>query len=140
MFGNPEGYSNTTGSVSVLGCGLRQHATMINPLGWKAGSALSFLILVTAFLYKRHADEVLQDRLHQILSGLLRAEKKVALAQKRVALGLGGCEDVFASAREIIDRLNLTVPQTPRHYLSVQTGQQVAELLAFFFQRGAAAE
>ena len=118
-----------------------RHVTMINPLGWKTGSALSFMILVTAFLYKRHADEILQDRLNQILSGLLRAEKKVSLrVQKRVALGFGGCEDVFAGAIELVGRLNLTAPQTPRHYLSVQTGQQVAELLTFFFQHGAAAE
>ncbi|KAL8607397.1 hypothetical protein ACOMHN_024422 [Nucella lapillus] len=116
---------------------------MINPLGWKTsltGSFLSVLVIFVAYNYKRQADEMLQDRMNQILSGLLRAEKKVPLAPGRVAFGFGGCEDLFVNAMEIVNRLNLTAPEGPQHYFAVHNATEFAELFAFFFQHGAAAE
>lgn len=98
------------------------------------------MIIAMAYYYKRQADEMLQDRMNHILSGLLRAEKKVPLAPGRVAFGFGGCEDLFVDAMEIVNRLNLTAPEDPEHYLAVQNVTEFAQLFAFFFQHGAAAE
>lgn len=58
----------------------------------------------------------------------------------RVALGFGGCEDLFTDALGVIERLNLTAPEKPQHFYSVGNAQELAELLGFFFQHGAAAE
>lgn len=110
------------------------------PLKTTGCVSISLLVLLAALLYRRHSEEILKERLNQVLSGLLRAEKKVPAAPKRVALGFGGCEDVFVEAMDIFQRLNLTPPASPRHHDSVKNGQELAELLAFFFQHGAAAE
>lgn len=107
---------------------------------WKTCSFVSFLVILTAYVYKRHEDKILQDRLNQILTGLLQAEKKFSPGNSRVALGFGGCEDLFAGALDVIEKLNLSAPESPRHFHSVGNAQELAELLGYFFQHGAAAE
>ncbi|GFO14322.1 ADP-dependent glucokinase-like [Plakobranchus ocellatus] len=106
----------------------------------KIGASLSFLVLIVAYLYKRHADEILQERLRDVLSGLLRAEKKISLESKRVAVGFGACEDIFTNGLNLLHHLNLTSPQEAVHQDLVNTPEELAQLFAFFFESGAAAE
>ncbi|KAK3745461.1 hypothetical protein RRG08_046119 [Elysia crispata] len=106
----------------------------------KVGASLSVCALIVAYFYQRHADEVLQERLRDVLSGLLRAEKKVPVEAKRVAVGFGACEDIFTNGLALLDVLNITSPKEAVHQNSVNTPEELAQLFAFFFQSGAAAE
>lgn len=110
--------------------------------GFKIGTSFSFglLVLLAAFLYKRHTDEALQERLRDVLSGLLRAEKKASLPKVRVAVGFGGCEDIFANGVELFKSLNLTAPKHGKHHNAVNNAEELTELMAYFFPQGAAAE
>ncbi|XP_005106725.1 ADP-dependent glucokinase [Aplysia californica] len=106
----------------------------------KIGASLSFLVVLVAFLYKRHADEVLQARLKDVLSGLLRAEKKVPPPKVRVAVGFGGCEDIFVNGLDLFNLLNLTTPELAKHHNVVNNAEELTQLMAYFFPQGAAAE
>lgn len=106
----------------------------------KIGASISVCVLVAAYFYQRHADEVLQERLRDVLSGLLRAEKKVPVVSGRVAVGFGACEDIFTNGLALLNALNLTSPPKAVHQNLVNTPEELAELFAFFFQSGAAAE
>ncbi|XP_041351431.1 ADP-dependent glucokinase-like [Gigantopelta aegis] len=109
--------------------------------GFKAaGSIVSVLIIVAAYLYNKRCDELLQERVHKVLSGLLRAENKIPLPKTRVAIGFGACYDVFGNAIEIFNKLNITPPKEPKHFNTVGNIKELAQLLAYFFQYGAAAE
>lgn len=106
----------------------------------KYGASISLMILLAAFLYKKNSDEVLQERLKDVLSGLLRAEKKVPLEKQRVAVGFGGCEDIFADSMGIFQLLNVTPPAEIKHHDIVETKEELAQLFSYFFRHGAAAE
>ena len=109
--------------------------------GFKAaGSILSLLIIIAAYLYNKRCDDILQERVHKVLSGLLRAENKIPLPKTRVAIGFGACYDLFGSALEIFNKLNITPPDEPKHFNTVGDTKQLSQLLAYFFQYGAAAE
>ncbi|GFS15232.1 ADP-dependent glucokinase [Elysia marginata] len=106
----------------------------------KIGASISVCVLIAAYFYQRHADEVLQERLRDVLSGLLRAEKKIPIESKRVAVGFGACEDIFTNGLALLNALNLTSPSEAVHQNFVNTPEELAQLFAFFFQSGAAAE
>ena len=106
----------------------------------KVGASLSVCVLIAAYFYQRHTDEVLQGRLRDVLSGLLRAEKKVPFQPKRVAVGFGACEDIFTNGLALLESLNITSPKDAVHRDLVNTPEELAQLFAFFFRSGAAAE
>ncbi|OWF43663.1 ADP-dependent glucokinase-like [Mizuhopecten yessoensis] len=115
----------------------------------RTGTLISLLVAMLAYLYvqKYHKEpkpqqpaDGEQNRLYQVLSGLLRAEKKVALVGSRVALGFGGCQDILVEAMPLFNKLNIQPPTTPKHHDSVETEEELSQLLAYFFKHGAAAE
>lgn len=106
----------------------------------KVGAAISFIVLLLAYFYKRHTDDLLQARLQDVLSGLLKAEQKVPLPKAKVAVGFGGCEDIFVNGLQLLKRLNLTAPDEVKHHNFVNNAEELAELMAFFFSQGAASE
>ncbi|XP_061173538.1 uncharacterized protein LOC133182704 [Saccostrea echinata] len=118
--------------------------------GWKATStmamktiaAFSSLVIVFAYLAKLYFDRssASAERMSHILSGLLRAEKKIDAPRTRVALGFGGCEDLIVDGMTFIDKFNLEAPGKPKHHDSVGTKEELSELFGYFFQHGAAAE
>ena len=106
----------------------------------KSSGFFSLIIILIAFWYKKHVDDVLSERMSQILSGLLRAESKVTLMPTKVLIGFGGCVDVFTDAMQIISVMNLTAPSELRHHQVVHNENDLMDLIAFFFRHGAAAE
>ena len=101
---------------------------------------MTVVAILGAFLYKRNADEMLKDRLNNVLSGLLRAERKVGLARPKVAVGFGACEDVFVNATEFLSKLGIIPSNKVDHFNSVADRSQLEEMFSYFFKYGAAAE
>lgn len=106
----------------------------------KTGSLVSLVVIIVAVLYKRRSDELLQERLDQVLSGLRRAENKVQSSDLRVALGFGGDVDLFVNAIELLTKIGAKPPETTEHFEEVGTKEEIEKLFAYFFQHGAAAE
>ena len=102
----------------------------------------SVIVLLTAYLAKIYFDKSASssNRINQILSGLLRAEKKISLPRTRVALGFGGCEDLIVDGMSFFERFDLDVPENPKHHDFVGTKEELSQLFGYFFQHGAAAE
>jgi len=102
---------------------------------------LSIIILLCAFLYKKREDDAVTDKIGQILRGLLRAEKKVAVGKNtRIAVGFGGCEDIFVNAQAVYEKLNFTAPDNPEHVNEIRSVSDLMKIFTYFFQQGAAAE
>ncbi|ESO93611.1 hypothetical protein LOTGIDRAFT_118992 [Lottia gigantea] len=110
--------------------------------GVKIVGTVSALIVLAAILYKKHETNSIHDRLDHVLSGLLRAERKVSQTstKARVALGFGSCSDIFVDALPVFNKLNLIAPDEPEHFDSVNSTDSLAKLAAYFFRYGAAAE
>ncbi|KAI8480211.1 hypothetical protein Bbelb_420660 [Branchiostoma belcheri] len=110
--------------------------------GSVVGGFVSVLVLIAAVYYVRQPnDAILQNRLEKVLLSLLKAEKKASLSSRpRVAVGLGACQDAFVDALELFDRYNLTPPALTAHYDSIHDHQELAQMFAYFFNHGAAAE
>ncbi|XP_070577567.1 ADP-dependent glucokinase-like [Ptychodera flava] len=107
----------------------------------KVGSVLSVVIVFAALVYKRNLDGQLKDQLSVISDSLLRAEKKHSVSPKtRVAIGLGGCEDVFVDGIELLETFGLEPPDKPIHHDTIESRRHLTEMFAYFFRHGAAAE
>ena len=104
------------------------------------GTCVATIVIAFGVYYYR--DESVNDPVLSVLAGLLRAEKSLPATadSKRVAIGFGACMDVFTEAVPLLGALNLTPPEEPHHYDVVDTGRHLAEMLAYFFKYGAAAE
>ncbi|CAG2230494.1 ADP-dependent glucokinase-like [Mytilus edulis] len=100
------------------------------------------LVALLAYFYPSDYDyeNDMNERLQQILSGLLRAEKKIAQPKAKIAIGFGGCQDMFVDGLALLDALKFEAPENPEHFMSVDTQQELTKMMAYFFQHGAAAE
>lgn len=103
---------------------------------------ISILCIIVAYFYPKIYDyeEDMNGRLHQVLSGLLRAEKKISKPSARIAVGFGGCKDMFVDGLALLDVLNFTAPDKAQHTEVLDTQEQLSKMMAYFFQYGAAAE
>ena len=107
----------------------------------KAWLFFSVTVILVAIIYKRKTDNALKEKLDQVLSGLLRAERKVGVdATAKIALGFGGCEDIFVDALPLLERLKYNVPGKPEHIDDLDSEEDVTKIFAYFFRHGAAAE
>ena len=107
----------------------------------KVCSALSLAVLLVAYFYKQHSDEILKQHLNNVLSGLLRAESKINMPpEKKVAIGFGSCLDVISVGTHVLDKLNSTPPLVPEHYNEIEKMEELEKVFAYFFRHGAAAE
>ena len=104
------------------------------------GSSIAAVLIAFSLYYYRGKTE--NDPVLSILAGLLRAEESLPARgdSKKVAVGFGACMDVFTEAVPLLDTLNLTSPEEPCHHDVVDSGTHLAEVLAYFFKYGAAAE
>ena len=111
---------------------------------YKQLSATSFLtILVAVVVVYYHRENIEDDPARSVLSGLLRAEKMLPtkdMVQKKVAIGFGSCMDIFTRAMPFVDKMGIKPPETPLHHDVLDSNKDLAEILAYFFEYGAAAE
>lgn len=71
---------------------------------------------------------------------VLESENTVGIGkfQPKVALGYGGCHDLFVNATALLDYRELR--GTPAHYNEITDKQELLRSFTYFFQHGAAAE
>ena len=58
----------------------------------------------------------------------------------KIAIGFGGCMDVFVEAVPLLDALDVEKPNKPKHHKTMSTKEDLAEGFLYFFKHGAAAE
>lgn len=113
-------------------------------MSWrKYGPAVSLVMVLVALWFRSPQDDILDDRLDTVLSSLLRAERKVGVngvARPRVAVGFGGCVDLFVDAVSLLKKIGLAPTDQPHHYDFIESEAQLAQSFAYFFAPGAAAE
>ncbi|XP_076321887.1 ADP-dependent glucokinase [Tachypleus tridentatus] len=103
------------------------------------GSLFSVLLVLIAVYFNQNGHSDFEQRLEEILNGLLRAEKKVSLSYKpKVAVGFGSCQDLFVHSKDVI--LFNPPPANPEHFHSISTKDELLKVFAYFFRHGAAAE
>lgn len=118
-------------------------------------SALSALILALAIFYKLNSDNVLAERLRNVLHGLLNAEEKLSKPQEhsgdkvdneqtnkrtKIGVGFGGCFDAFLPAIEAFNLMNLESTNERTHHDVVNSRADFEQLFNYFFHYGAASE
>ncbi|CAL8379971.1 unnamed protein product [Arctogadus glacialis] len=109
----------------------------------KYGSFVSILVLILAYTFRTPPDAMLDDRLDNVLSSLLRAERKVGIdirARPKVAIGFGGCVDLIVDGVSLMNEMGLSSTDQPLHHDSIENAQQLAQSFAYFFAPGAASE
>ncbi|XP_064489593.1 ADP-dependent glucokinase-like [Ornithodoros turicata] len=100
---------------------------------------VSALVIFYAYYYKQDSDEVLHERLQQILDGLLKAERKASVDPKtRIAIGFGSCQDLIVQSSDVLAGREPT--SEPRHVDVVQNEDDLMSVFAYYFRHGAAAE
>lgn len=105
------------------------------------GGIFSIAIIILAIIYKKRLGNELDSRLQDVLDSLLRAESKVSVHPRtRVAVGFSLCSDTFADGVELFRQLEQEGPEQKRHIDEIRTSQDLAEIFAYFFSTGAAAE
>ncbi|XP_041468099.1 ADP-dependent glucokinase-like [Lytechinus variegatus] len=105
------------------------------------GGIFSIAVIILAIIYKKRLDNELDSRLQDVLQSLLRAERKASVHPRtRVAVGFSLCSDSFAGGVELFRQLEQEAPEEKRHIDEIRTSQDLAEIFAYFFSTGAAAE
>ncbi|KAJ8341857.1 hypothetical protein SKAU_G00341480 [Synaphobranchus kaupii] len=110
----------------------------------KYGTVVSLVVVVFAYWYRSPVQDArLDERLDNVLSSLLRAERKVDIdgfARPRVAIGFGGCVDIIVDGVALLDKIGLLPSAQPLHHDYIQNAEQLAQSFAYFFPPGAASE
>ena len=110
-------------------------------ISFKTGSLLALFVVLAAYFCRRSNDDELRKQLESVLSGLLKAERKVRPnPQNRVAVGFGACQDVISNALKVLDIVGAEAPDLPEHFNELSTLQDIEQVFAYFFRHGAAAE
>jgi ADP-dependent glucokinase len=114
----------------------------------KLGLCAAVFAAIVAVFYRSNSnfDDVhLNKRLESVLTSLIKQEKTVKIPAgvseakgPRIAVGYGACNDLFVDVREMFGHED--APDVPGHYNEIENEEQLKNMLAYFFQHGAAAE
>ncbi|KAG9336089.1 hypothetical protein JZ751_002436 [Albula glossodonta] len=112
--------------------------------GGKYVTVVSLMVVALAYWYRSPAQNArLDERLDNVLSSLLKAERKVdinSVSRPRVAIGFGGCVDIIVDGVALLEKIGLQPNARPLHHDYIQSAEQLAESFAYFFPPGAASE
>ncbi|KAL4630440.1 ADP-dependent glucokinase-like [Arapaima gigas] len=109
----------------------------------KYGAPLSLLALLVAYWLRPPVHGPLDVRLGNVLSSLLRAERKAgmdAFVRPRVAIGFGGCVDITVDGVALLNKIGLQPTSQPVHHNYIENVEQLSQSFAYFFPPGAASE
>uniref|UniRef100_H2YAA4 ADP-dependent glucokinase n=1 Tax=Ciona savignyi TaxID=51511 RepID=H2YAA4_CIOSA len=108
----------------------------------KFSGAVSLLVILVAVLFnRRNGIQDFNKAIPDILDSLRKAEKLVEVNQNiKIAVGFGGCMDVFVNAVELLNVVDIKTPKTPKHQSILTKKEDLSEGFAYFFRHGAAAE
>lgn len=97
------------------------------------------VIAVLLAVYYRNSNDILQKKLHSVLSALENLEKKHTINHRpRVAIGYGICTDVYIEAGNLLE-YSEDMGQ-PEHFDEITTKEELLKSFAYYFRHGAAAE
>nr|CAB3220222.1 ADP-dependent glucokinase-like [Phallusia mammillata] len=112
---------------------------MVNSIAKFGGTVALVAVLFSIWTNRKPVD--LKSEIPNILDSLRKAEKKVEVSQSaRVAVGFGGCVDIFVDAVPLLDAAKIGCPKTPKHHKLIHNNLELSEGFAYFFKHGAAAE
>ncbi|KPP59705.1 ADP-dependent glucokinase-like, partial [Scleropages formosus] len=109
----------------------------------KYGAPFSLVVVLVAYWLRPPVHGPLDVRLDNVLSSLLRAERKAGVdhvARPRVAIGFGGCVDITVDGVMLLNKIGLQPSGQPVHHNYIENAQQLVESFAYFFPPGAASE
>ncbi|XP_028652768.1 ADP-dependent glucokinase [Erpetoichthys calabaricus] len=112
-------------------------------LAVRYGTLVSLAVVLLALWYRSPVEDVLDERLHKVLTSLLRAEGKVGIDnfdKPRVAIGFGGCVDIVVDSIKLLNKLGIRPSLSPIHHDYIQTEEQLSQSFSYFFPPGAASE
>ena len=106
---------------------------------------VSLLFVLAAYFYKQNTDDSLRDELDNVLNALLKAESKplkenAVSSGPKVAVGFGGCLDLFVDALELFKRVEAHPPDEAAHLNYIKGKEDLEKMFAYFFRHGAASE
>ncbi|XP_071440863.1 ADP-dependent glucokinase [Hetaerina americana] len=100
---------------------------------------ISLIVIVIAVIYYRNNEVSSNDRLSDVLVGLINLEKEYPLLLKpKVAIGYGACKDLFVNGKDLLILDNLA--NEPEHFSDIDNTDELLKTYAYFFRHGAAAE
>uniref|UniRef100_T1JDT0 Uncharacterized protein n=1 Tax=Strigamia maritima TaxID=126957 RepID=T1JDT0_STRMM len=111
--------------------------------GTTLAAVISLAIALTAYYLNRNSDNVLRQRLENVLSGLLLKEREAKpISDLKIAVGFGACEDLVVQAVDVlnISKYEKLFDLSPVHYDVINNLEQLYRGFAYFFIHGAAAE
>ncbi|KAJ8290596.1 hypothetical protein GJAV_G00015050 [Gymnothorax javanicus] len=110
----------------------------------KYGTVASLVVVVLAYWFRTPVQDArLDDRLDNVLSSLLRAERKAGIdrfTRPRVAIGFGGCVDLIVDGVALFNQIGLQPSSQPLHHDYIENDKQLAQSFSYFFPPGAASE
>lgn len=87
-------------------------------------------------IYFRDYNE-LDDRLANVINGLISVEEQQMKLSPKVAVGYGACVDLFVDGKDLISHLE---GLQPLHHDAINDFHELHESYAYYFKHGAAAE
>jgi len=91
--------------------------------------------------YKQSSYNDLESEIPKILESLKKSEKKILGDSKlKVAVGFGGCMDIFVDAAAFFKEMQLEPTQKFEHHDSIGDSKDLVEGFLYYFTHGAAGE
>lgn len=105
-------------------------------------STIALLALIIALAQRYYIYSRAKNQMYLVLDGLKSLEDSVPPKSKtpRVAVGLGGCMDVFTEAVPFLKALNVTPGDGEQPSASLDNLEHLSQSFSYFFKEGAAAE
>lgn len=96
------------------------------------------VICILLSMYMRDPSDDLQDRLKDVINGLILVEEQHTKLSPKVAVGYGACVDLFVKGKELIPYDEELGP--PEHFDNINTLEELRKSFAYYFRSGAATE
>lgn len=105
-------------------------------------STIALLAVVLAMAQRYYMYTRAKNQMNLVLDGLKSLEESVPAKSRppRVAVGLGGCMDVFTEAVPFLKALNITPTDGKEPSASLDSLESLSQSFSYFFKEGAAAE
>jgi ADP-dependent glucokinase len=97
-----------------------------------------FILFIVALPYFTNT---FHSELEVIRDALIYQETRYSVnTSMRAAVGFGSCLDMVTNGVLLLDRAGISPPLSPQHFDVVSSPDELAQVFAYFFENGAAAE
>lgn len=101
-----------------------------------------FIVLIVALPYLRvNVRDLILDDLKKIRDALIYQEARYPVNRtRRAAVGFGSCWDLVTSGVALLEKAGISPPSSSRHFDTITSKEELAQVFAYFFENGAASE